>query len=33
MKIHYTKELIDKCIPIFKQGIKYIFSYSKRLLL
>ena len=30
MKIHYTKELIDKCIPIFKQGIKYIFSYSKK---
>ena len=30
MKIHYTKELIDKCIPIFKQGIKYIYSYSKK---
>jgi len=30
MKIHYTRELIDKCIPIFKQGLKYIFSHSKK---
>ena len=30
MKIHYTKELIDKCTPIFKQGFKYIFSHSKK---
>ena len=30
MKIHYTRELIDKCTPIFKQGLKYIFSHSKK---
>lgn len=30
MKINYTRELIDKCKPIFKQGLKYIFSHSKK---
>ena len=30
MKIHYTRELIEKCKPIFRQGIRYIFSHSKK---
>ena len=30
MKIKYTDELIDRCTPIFKQGIRYIYSLSKQ---
>ena len=30
MKIHYTRELIEKCKPIFRQGIRYIFSHAKK---
>ena len=30
MKIKYTDELIERCIPIFKQGLRYIYSLAKQ---
>lgn len=30
MKIKYTDELIERCTPIFKQGLRYIYSLSKQ---
>ena len=30
MKINYTEELIAKCRPIFKQGLRYIYKYTQK---
>lgn len=30
MKIKYTDELIERCTPIFKQGLRYIYSLAKQ---
>ena len=31
MRIHYTRELSEKCKPIFKQGFRYIYSHTKQI--
>lgn len=30
MRIQYTEELIDRCTPIFKQGLRYIYTLAKQ---